>query len=73
LGYKNAMDRAHFNEIGVVFVMKCCVYTKIKWKEKIMVAKWDFIEEHASKKKGSDGKLIMDPKCMHVKNEIVSG
>jgi len=53
--------------------MKCCVYTKIKRKEKIMVAKWDFIEEHASKKKGSDGKSIMDPKCMHVKNEIVYG
>jgi hypothetical protein len=51
LGYKNAMDRAHFNEVGVVFVMKCCVYTKIKRKEKIMVAKWDFIEEHASKKR----------------------
>ncbi len=61
------MNIAHFNEVGVVFVMKCCFYTKIKRKEKIMVAKCDFIEEHASKKKGSNGKLIMDPKCMHVK------
>jgi hypothetical protein len=32
--------------------------------------KWDFIENHASKIKGSNGKWIMDPKCMHVKNEI---
>jgi hypothetical protein len=32
--------------------------------------KWDFIEKYASKKMGSNGKWIMDPKCMHVKNEI---
>jgi hypothetical protein len=25
---------------------------------------------HASKNKDSNGKWIMDPKCMHVKNEI---
>jgi hypothetical protein len=64
------MDRTIFNEVGVVSVMKCCVCTKIKRKEKIMVAKWDFIEKHASKRKGFNGKWIMDPKCMHVKNEI---
>jgi hypothetical protein len=39
-------------------------------KEKIIVAKWEFIEKHASKRKGSNGKWIMDPKCMHVKNKI---
>ncbi len=32
--------------------------------------KWDSIEKHACRKKGSNGKWIMDPKCMHVKNEI---
>jgi hypothetical protein len=58
-----------FNEVHVVSIMKCCVCTKIKRKEKIMVTKWDFIEKHASKRKGSVGKWIMDPKCMHVKIE----
>jgi hypothetical protein len=53
--------------------MKCCVCTKIKRKEKIIIAKWDFIEKLASKRKGFDGKRIMDPKCMHVKNEIFYG
>jgi hypothetical protein len=35
-----------------------------------LVAKLDFIEKHVGEKNGSDGKWIMDPKCMHVKNEI---
>jgi hypothetical protein len=37
---------------------------------KNLVVQWDFIEKHVNKKKGSNGKWIMDPKCMHVKNEI---
>jgi hypothetical protein len=36
-----------------------------------LVAKWDFIEKHIGKRTGFDGKWTMDPKCMHVKNEIV--
>jgi hypothetical protein len=59
-----------FNEVGFVFVVKCHVCTKIERKEKKLVAKWGSINKHASKKKGYDGKWIMDPKCMHVKNEI---
>jgi hypothetical protein len=35
-----------------------------------LVVQWDFIEKHVGKKKGSNGKWIMDPECMHVKNEI---
>ncbi len=34
-----------------------------------MVVRLDFIDKHSNKKKGSD-KWNMDPKCMHVKNEI---
>jgi len=41
----------------------------IKKREKVLVAKWDF-KKHVGKMKGLDGKWIMDPKCMHVKNEI---
>ncbi len=59
-----------FNEIGVVSIMRCYVCIIIKRKEKILTTKWDFIEKHVGKIKGSDGKWIMDPKCMHVKNEI---
>jgi hypothetical protein len=42
---------------------------RIERKEKKLVAKWDFIEKHVGKRKGSYGKCIMDPKCVHVKNE----
>jgi len=50
--------------------MRCYVCIRIKRKEKILVVKWDFIEKHVGKRKGFNGKWIMDPKCMHVKNEI---
>ncbi len=43
---------------------------KLKGREKNWVVKWDFIIKHPSKNKGFDGKCIVDPKCMHVKNEI---
>jgi hypothetical protein len=59
-----------FNEVGLVFVVKCLVCTRIERKGKKMVVKWDFIDKHAGKKKGCDGNWIMDLKCMHVKNEI---
>jgi hypothetical protein len=59
-----------FNEIGLVSIVKCHVCTIIERKEKKLVVKRDYIHKHASKKKGFDGKWIMDPKCMHVKNEI---
>jgi len=59
-----------FNEIGLVYAMKCRVCTRIERKWKKLVIKWDFIVKHPSKNKGSDGKWIMDPKCMQVKNEI---
>jgi hypothetical protein len=54
-----------FNEVG----LKCHVCTRIERKEKILVVRSDFIDKHPNKKKGFD-KWIMDPKCMHVKNEI---
>jgi hypothetical protein len=42
----------------------------LKERGKKMVAKWDFIQKHTSKRTCFDGKWTMDPKCMHVKNEI---
>ncbi len=60
-----------FNKVGLVFVVKCHVYTKIERKEKKLVVKWGSIEKHACKKKGCDGKWIMDPKCMHVKMKFL--
>jgi hypothetical protein len=63
--------KLNFNEVGMVSIVKCDnVCTKIERKEEIFVAKWDFIEKHVGKRKGSNGKWIMDPKSMHVKNEI---
>jgi hypothetical protein len=40
-----------FYEIGVISRLRCCVYIRFERKEKIIVAKWDSIEKHASKKK----------------------
>jgi hypothetical protein len=54
-----------FNEVG----LRCHVCTRIERKQKKIVVKLDFIDKHPNKKKGSD-KWIMDPKCMHIKNEI---
>jgi hypothetical protein len=59
-----------FHDIGLVSTMKCYVCTIIEWKGKNWVVKWDVIVKHPSKKKGFNGKWIMDPKCMHIKNEI---
>jgi hypothetical protein len=59
-----------FNDVGLVCIVRCRVCTKIERKEKKMVANWDSIKKHESKKKGFDGKWIMDPKCMHIKNKI---
>jgi len=57
-----------FNEVGLVSIVRC---HELKGKKKKLVAKWDFIEKHASNlEEGFDGKWIMDPKCMHVKHEI---
>jgi hypothetical protein len=52
-----------FNEVGVVFIMRCYIRIIIKKKEKIMVAKWDSIEKHVGKRKGSNGKWIQNV-CM---------
>jgi len=41
--------------------VRCCVCTRIERKEKNLVVTWDFIEKHVGKKKGFDGKWIMDP------------
>jgi len=59
-----------FNEVTVVFTMICHVCRRIERKEKNLVAKWDFIDKYVQKRKGWYGKWIMDPKCLHVKNEI---
>jgi hypothetical protein len=32
-----------FNEFGLVFTMRCCVYTKIERKEKNWVVKWNLL------------------------------
>jgi hypothetical protein len=63
--------KLNFNEVGVVSIVRCDnVCTKIERKKEIFVAKWDFIDKHVGIRKGSNGKWIMDPKSMHVKNEI---
>ncbi len=59
-----------FYEVGLVSTMRCYVCTIIGRKKKKLVAKWDFIEKHIDKRTGFDDKWTMDPKFMHVKNEI---
>jgi len=56
-------------KLGWFLTMICHVCMRIERKEKKLVAKWDFIEKHVGKRKGSYGKWIMDLKCVHVKNE----
>jgi hypothetical protein len=59
---ENTMCRAYkFNDVGLVSTVKCCVCTIIERKEIFLVAMWDSIEKHVGKKKGSNGKWIMDP------------
>jgi hypothetical protein len=58
-----------FNGVALISTIICHVFMIIKKREKVLVAKWDF-KKHVGKMKGLDGKWIMDPKCMHVKNEI---
>jgi hypothetical protein len=41
--------------------------TKIKHKKKLFVPKWDFLEEHAKKKRNEYGQKIMDIKRAHAK------
>jgi hypothetical protein len=60
-----------FNEAGLVISMKCCVYSKIEKKDKVLVVKWDSIEKHVCKKKTHDGKWFTNPKCGHANDEIV--
>jgi len=55
----------------MVISIKCCVCFKILKKDKILVAKWDSIDKHVGKRKVLDGMWFMDPKCGHVKHEIV--
>jgi hypothetical protein len=43
----------------------------LKIKTRFWWPKCDSIDKHVSKKKALDGKWFMDPKCRHLKNEIV--
>jgi len=60
-----------FNKGRLVTSIKCHICYQIEKKDKVLVAKWDSIDKHVSKKKAPDGKWFMDPKCKHLKNEIV--
>jgi hypothetical protein len=55
------MCRAYKFNRWLVSIVRCCVCTGIERKEKNLVVMWDFIEKHVGKKKGFDGKWIMDP------------
>jgi hypothetical protein len=59
-----------FHDVGLVCIVRCCVRTKIESKENNLNFNWDLIKKYVGKRKGFDGKWIMDPKCMHIKNEI---
>jgi hypothetical protein len=52
---KMRWEKPIFNEVGLVYVVRCHVLIKIKRKEKILVVKWDSIEKHVGKKKYFNG------------------
>jgi hypothetical protein len=55
-----------FNEVGVVFTMICHVCMRIERKDFFLIGTWKFIEKHVGKKRVH----MVNPKCVHVKNEI---
>ncbi len=65
------MNKPIFNEVGPVTFVKCHVYSKIEKKEKVLMAKRDSIEKHASERKVSNGKWFMHPKCGHAKMKLL--
>ncbi len=52
-----------FNDVHIVIFVKCHLCSKM-----VLVANWESIEKHVSKRKTHNGKWFMDPKCNHVKN-----
>jgi hypothetical protein len=44
-----------FYEVGLVYVVKCHVCTKIGRKGQKLLVKWDFIEKHVGNKKDFNG------------------
>lgn len=64
------MSKPIFIEVGLVTFVKCHVYSKIGKEEKGLVAKWDSIEKHASKRRVSNGEWFVHLKCKHAKNEV---
>ncbi len=68
MGYKNALS---INDVRLIFIVKfLIVCIGIERKEKVLVVKLNNTNKHAYKKKGFNGKWVIDPLCMHVKNEI---
>jgi hypothetical protein len=63
-------EKPILNDVSLVTSIRYRVCFKIERKEKVLMAKWDFINKHVGKRKSSDGKWYMDPKCGHAKNEI---
>ncbi len=68
---KMRWEKPIFNEVIMVTSIKCCVCFLILEKNKILMVKWDSIDKHVGKRKVFDGMWFMDPKCGHVKHEIV--
>jgi hypothetical protein len=51
-----------FNYVRLVFIVKCLIVcTRIERKEKVLVVKLDYTNKHAYKKKGFNGKWVIDP------------
>jgi hypothetical protein len=63
--------KCNFNEVGLITFVKCHVCSKIEKKDKVLVAKCDFIKKYVNKRKKFNGKWSMDPKFGLAKNKTI--
>lgn len=60
-----------FNDVDILTTVWCIMCTKISWKEKTFVPKWDSLKKHIMKGKlYCKVKQIVDAKCAHIRNKV---
>ncbi len=63
--------KPNFNEVGQFTFVKCHVCSKIEKKDKVLVAKCNFIKKYVNKRKNINCKWFMDPNFGLAKNETI--
>jgi hypothetical protein len=44
----------------------------MKHKENLLITKWGSLDEHARKRENEQGMKVVDPKCVHIENELTN-